>query len=124
METLAETEYQDLYRVTDGVLLVINKFEFIKYEENKWISCCRPKVKLYNNGCQKQLQILKEDYYSSYDQKIIPKGTVLYYGVQVRLVNKNKWNYQIKTTGECFSGDIKKITELLNKILEKVREEN
>lgn len=124
METLAETEYQDLYRITDGVLLVVNKFKPIDYGEDKYVSLYDPKVKLYNKGCQKQLKILKEDYYSKYADVTVSQGTVLYYGRPVRLVNKNKWNYQIKTTGECFSGDIKKITELLNKILEKVKEEN
>lgn len=32
LEVLAKTEYQDLYRVTDGVLLVVNKFVPIEYE--------------------------------------------------------------------------------------------
>ena len=27
IEVLANTEYQDLYRITDGVLLAVNKFE-------------------------------------------------------------------------------------------------
>lgn len=31
VQVLAETEYQDLYRITDGVLLVINKFKPIDY---------------------------------------------------------------------------------------------
>lgn len=124
METLAETEYQDLYRITDGVLLVVNKFKPIDYGEDKYVSLYDPKVKSYNKGCQKQLKILKEDYYSKYEDVIVFQGTVLYYGRPVELACKEEWDYQIKTTGECFSGDIKKITELLNKILEKVKEEN
>lgn len=122
METLAETEYQDLYRITDGVLLVVNKFKPIDYGEDKYVSLYDPKVKSYNKGCQKQLKILKEDYYSKYEDVIVFQGTVLYYGRPVELACKEEWNYQIKTTGECFSGDIKKITELLNQMLEKVRE--
>ena len=124
METLAETEYQDLYRITDGVLLVVNKFKPIDYGEDKYVSLYDPKVKSYNKGCQKQLKILKEDYYSKYADVIVSQGTVLYYGRPVELACKEEWDYQVKTTGECFSGDIKKITELLNTILEKVREEN
>ena len=31
MKILAQTEYQDLYRISDGVLLVINKFIRIEY---------------------------------------------------------------------------------------------
>lgn len=33
MEVLAQTEYQDLYRISDGVLLVINKFKPIDYSD-------------------------------------------------------------------------------------------
>ena len=32
MQILAQTEYQDLYRITDGVLFVVNKFTPIEYE--------------------------------------------------------------------------------------------
>lgn len=28
MEVLTQTEYQDIYRITDGVLLVVNKFSY------------------------------------------------------------------------------------------------
>lgn len=120
METLAETEYQDLYRVTDGVLLVVNKFKQINYGKDKYVSLFDPKVKSYNKGCQKQLKILKEDYYKQYDDITVPKGTVLYYGRPVELACKEEWDYQIKTTGECFSGDFDEVAELLNEILKKI----
>ena len=45
MEVLAKTEYQDLYRVTDGVLLVVNKFVPIEYENEKYFTVYRGKVK-------------------------------------------------------------------------------
>lgn len=66
VQVLAETEYQDLYRITDGVLLVVNKFKPIDYGEDKYVSLYDPKVKSYNKGCQKRLKILKEDYYKQY----------------------------------------------------------
>lgn len=36
VQVLAETEYQDLYRITDGVLLVVNKFKPINYGKDKY----------------------------------------------------------------------------------------
>ena len=45
MEVLAQTEYQDLYRVTDGVLLVVNKFVTIEYENEKHFTVSRSKAK-------------------------------------------------------------------------------
>lgn len=120
VQVLAETEYQDLYRITDGVLLVVNKFKPIYYGEDKYVSLYDPKVKSYNKGCQKRLKILKEDYYKQYDDITVPKGTVLYYERPVELARKDEWNYQIKTTGEALSGDSDEVTELLNEILKKI----
>lgn len=123
VEILAETEYQDLYRITDGVLLVVNKFKPIDYGEDKYVSLYDPKVKSYNKGCQKRLKILKEDYYKQYDDITVPKGTVLYYGRPVELARKDEWNYQIKTTGESLSGDFDEVTELLTSIIKIIDKE-
>ena len=123
MQVLAETEYQDLYRITDGVLLVVNKFKPIDYGEDKYVSLYDPKVKSYNKGCQKQLKILKEDYYSKYEDVTVSQGTVLYYGRPVELARKYEWNYQIKTTGESLSGDFDEVTELLTSIIKIIDKE-
>ena len=123
VEILAETEYQDLYRITDGVLLVVNKFKPIDYGEDKYVSLYDPKVKSYNKGCQKQLKILKEDYYSRYEDVTVSQGTVLYYGRPVELARKDEWNYQIKTTGESLSGSLDEVTELLTSIIKIIDKE-
>lgn len=123
MQVLAETEYQDLYRITDGVLLVVNKFKPIDYGEDKYVSLYDPKVKSYNKGCQKRLKILKEDYYSKYEDVTVSQGTVLYYGRPVELARKYEWNYQIKTTGESLSGDFDEVTELLTSIIKIIDKE-
>lgn len=123
MQVLAETEYQDLYRITDGVLLVVNKFKPIDYGEDKYVSLYDPKVKSYNKGCQKQLKILKEDYYSKYEDVTVSQGTVLYYGRPVELARKYEWNYQIKTTGESLSGDFDEVAELLTSIIKIIDKE-
>ncbi len=123
VQVLAETEYQNLYRITDGVLLVVNKFKPIYYGKDKWISLFDPKVKSYNKGCQKQLKILKEDYYSKYEDVTVFQETVLYYERPVELADKYEWNYQVKTTGEALSGDYHEITELLKSILKIIDKE-
>ena len=124
MQVLAKTEYQDLYRITDGVLLVVNKFKPIDYGENKWISLFNSNVKSYKKGCQKQLKILKENCYVSYENIIVPSGTILYYGRPVEIVDKSEWNYQIKTTGEAFSGNLNNILKFINDISEIIKIDN
>lgn len=91
--------------------------------KNRWVNLYNPKVKSYNKGCQKQLKILKEDYYLQYEDITVSKGTVLYYGRPVELADKTEWNYQVKTTGEALSGDHHSITELLKNILKIIDKE-
>ena len=124
LEILAKTEYQDLYRVTDGVLLVVNKFIPIEYENEKYFTVYREKVKQgkYNKGCQDWLKVLKEDYYDEYRSITVPKGTVTYIDRPVVPTdNQSDWKYEVKTTGSALSGDFDMIEMLLSSILYTIR---
>ncbi len=124
MEILAKTEYQDLYRVTDGVLLVINKFVPIEYKNERYFSVRRSKAKQgkYNKGCQDWLKVLKEDYYDEHSGITVPKGTVTYIDRPVIATdNQPDWTYEIKTTGSALSGDYDMIDMLLSSILYTIR---
>ncbi len=61
MEIVVETEYQDIYRVTDGVLLIVNKFRHIDYssQTDRIISLYDGKFKSYNKNCQKMTKGFK-----------------------------------------------------------------
>ena len=120
LEVLAKTEYQDLYRVTDGVLLVVNKFIPIEYENEKYFTVYRGKVKQrkYNKGCQDWLKVLKEDYHDEYSGITVPKGTVTFIDRPVISTNnQSDWKYEIKTLGSAPSGDFDMIEMLLSSIL-------
>lgn len=118
MEVLANTEYQDVYRIVDGVLLIVNKFKRIIYDEDKHFRVYTSKVKLksYNKGCQKWLKVLKEDYYDAYSNITVPKGTVLYQGYPIKL--SNIYKYEVKTTGTSFSGNYSTVKSIINDIRE------
>lgn len=124
MEVLAKTEYQDLYRVTDGVLLVVNKFVPIEYENEKYFTVYRGKVKQekYNKGCQDWLKVLKGDYHDEYSGITVPKDTVTYIDRPVIPTNnQSDWKYEVKTTGSALSGDFDMIEMLLSSILYTIR---
>lgn len=124
LEILAKTEYQDLYRVTDGVLLVVNKFVPIEYENEKYFTVYRDKVKQgkYNKGCQDCLKVLKEDYCDEYSGIMVSKGTVTYIDRPVIPTdNQSDWTYEVKTTGSALSGDLDMIEMLLSSILYTIR---
>ena len=125
MQILAETEYQDLYRVTDGVLLVVNKFTPIFYphmDRPYYLHSSSVKKGKYNKGCQDSLKVLKADYYDKYDDITVQKGTVMYYDMPVEpTTNKPDWQYQIKTTGDLFSGDADLMDRWISDILYGIR---
>lgn len=107
MEVLANTEYQDVYRIVDGVLLIVNKFLYKDYSKiTKGIvrvtNTKKDNCKTYHKGCQYYLKELKKDYLDTYAKVTIPKGTVLYNGYPVELTTKpENYIYEIKTTGGC-----------------------
>lgn len=111
-----------MYRVTDGVLLVVNKFVPMEIEGEKYPSVYwddRNNSRIYNKGCQKELKKLIKDYEHKYEPKWkLPKGTVLYNGRPiVSTTNEEDFRYEIKTTGSSFSGDSSEMKKILNDIL-------
>lgn len=123
MEIVAQTDYQDIYRITDGVLLVVNKFIPIDYSDQTkeyiHVYMSEVKYKSYNKNCQNYLKVLKENYESKYCPVIVPKGTVTYMDIPViSTKDKDKWKYELKTTGTAFSGDCKTMLEMLDTVVD------
>lgn len=130
MEVLANTEYQDVYRIVDGVLLIVNKFLYKDYsKKTKRIvevnNTGRDNCKTYHKGCQSCLKELKRDYLDTYTTVTIPKGTVLYHGYPIEPTNNpENYRYQIKTTGDAFGGDFTDMMAYLEMIAEIMKEHN
>lgn len=121
MEVVVQTDYQDIYRITDGVLFIVNKFIPIDYSndipEKIYVYQSDMKYRLYNKFCQKRLKVLKEDYKNKYCPVVIPKGTVMYMNTPVICTkDKTKWKYELKTTGSAFSGDFYTVRKMLDVI--------
>ena len=97
LEVVAQTDYQDIYRITDRVLLVVNKFIPIKYEGKESFRVWKSKQCRYHRNCQEWLKVLQSDYYDEYDDITVPNGTVIYQDRPVVLsTNKADYQYQIK----------------------------
>lgn len=123
MEVLANTEYQDVYRITNGVLLIVNKFLYKDYSKKtkrivKVNDIRRGNCKTYHKGCQSYLKELKRDYLDSYATVTIPKGTVLYHGYPVATTKPENYIYKIKTTGSAFGGDYSEVMNIISDICE------
>lgn len=135
MEVICQCDYQDIYRIKDGVLLIINKFKYVTdtegYRYVHLFDINRSNSKTYAKGCQKSLKILTKAYrYSSRklysnqkSEDVVPAGTVIYNGYPVKKVDSNEWTYQIKTTGEFFSGNKSNILDLIYQITRLIKGE-
>lgn len=122
MQVVCESDYQDIYRIKDGVLLIVNKFKKIDYSDktDRWVQI-ESKWK-YKKECQDRLKILKKDYYDKWSGVTVPKDTVLYYGAPVEIeTDPSQYEYQIKTTGEMFSGDSEMMLDYINDIVNVVK---
>ncbi len=122
MEIVAQTDYQDIYRITDEVLFIVNKFVSIDYSDQTkefvYVYSSEAKYKSYNKNCQNWLKVLKEDYEYEYYPVIISKGTVTYMDIPVICTNdKDKWEYELKTTGSAFSGTYDTMLEMLDTVI-------
>lgn len=124
MEVLAKTEYQDIYRIVDGVLLIVNKFLYKDYSKKtnrivKVNNTGRDNCKTYHKGCQSCLKELKRDYLDTYTTVTIPKGTVLYHGYPIEpTIKQENYIYEIKTTGDAFGGDYNEVMDMIKNIRE------
>ena len=76
----------------------------------------KAKIKSYSKNTQSHLKMLKEDYFDTFNDIHILKGTVLYNNSPVELTDKSNWDYQIKTTGDLFSGNFDEMITMLNQI--------
>ena len=125
MEVLCQTEYQDVYRIKSGVLLVVNKFrDMVDENGRKDFISTYSKNRPYHKH-SKDLRVLTDDYYYSPTQRTYKTGQVIYGCYPVELIdNKEEWTFQIKTTGDALSGTFGEITLLLTNIFQKVCETN
>lgn len=126
IEKICESDYQSIYRITDGVLLVVNKFEYMSFPNDKHPYIYRKGNKRiwkrYAEGCQTNLVELAIDYQDEYRNWFVPKGTVLYNCHPVQIVPKSQWDYQLKTTGTAFSGGRSEMLKLLSIIEDAISE--
>lgn len=121
MEAICKTDYQDVYRVKNGVLLIVNKFRYITNEDGTCDYIGHPlNNKHYASNCQGSLRVLTEEYYDWHKQRTYDIGQMMYRGYPIELANKSEWSFQVKTAGDALSGDIGTITMLLNEIIGRI----
>ena len=135
MEEIIKSEYEDVYRVTDGVTLHVKKYGKVRDEETGRYRCVKledlEKLKSYIKGknyrnCR--LKSASEDVYIdngfwSGDYTLVPKGSVFDNYFIVKPVSPNLYRYEIKATGNSYSGNVIQINKMVKDIMEVVNHE-
>lgn len=117
MQTLCKSDYQDVYRIKDGVILLVNKFDYI-HDNDGYRRCFYPTTKnsiTYASGCRDLKKVT--DRIEGYNKTYAEVGQVLYHGYPVKLIPKKNWDYQIKITGDMFSGNSKEMIDYIDDIV-------
>ena len=141
MEQVFASDYEDVYKVKDGVMFHVKKYRRV-YDEN---GCSKqiyfedkPKLKCYaRKGDHRYctLRIANEDvrvndgFALNPKYETVHKGSVFEYstgwyprnGYLVELVeNESSYKYEIKTQGNMFVGDASDLVEFLNEIIDQI----
>lgn len=115
-----KTDYVDIYRIKDNVLLYVYKHTVV----DNWVyGLDRKNTKPYIPGIDRfrtEFKIATKTIAKKY-----PVGTVFHYDFPLAIVEPSKYRYIIKTSGDAFSGDSQgfdTIIEEITKIKKKYEE--
>lgn len=135
MEEIIKSEYEDVYRVKEGVTLHVKKYSRVRDEKTGRYRCIKLedrmklknyiKDKSYQNCC---LKIASEDVHIdngfwSGEYTLIQKGSVFDGDFIIKPVSQNLYRYEIKATGNSFSGNVIQINKMVKDIMEVVNHE-
>lgn len=116
MEKIQNHPIRDIWRVKDGLLIEINKYESLDY----YVSGKRTEKRV--RGC-KGLTVLTADFTDSWDKnKAFSKGTFFLHGTPVRPIEDvSKFTADIKSSGGSIYGSMGHINKVMNDIKEIIR---
>lgn len=133
MEQVFASDYEDVYRVKDGVMFYVKKYNRVRDKKTGRYRCIKLedrmklknyiKDKSYQNCC---LKIASEDVHIdngfwSGDYTLVPKGSVFDNNFIVKPVSPDLYRYEIKTTGDSFSGLALDMTEFIENISTQIK---
>ena len=111
-EKITSTECLDVYRITDGVLFKVYKCNFISYMYSDFNK--RQHEKIAENVYRTKKQIVLRGFAC---ESIIPEGSYIVEDNWVEPTSDyTKFRFELKTTGDCFAGDINKINKYFSAI--------
>ncbi|MEK4025411.1 hypothetical protein [Sporosarcina sp. FSL W7-1283] len=110
MEQIQSHEIKDIYRVKEGLLVEIHKYESLGYHDFS------KKKEKRVRGC-KGLTILTEEFTDSYAKKTYPAGTYYYQSVPVKPIDDVKlFKAEIKSSGGSIMGNFDETEVILESI--------
>lgn len=110
MEKIQSHDVKDIWRLREGLLLEVHKYENIRYVsvDKKYLKVVR--------GC-KGLCELREDFTDTYNKITYSKGDLIYGNFHISiLIDSSYFRFEIKSSGGSVYGSGSDIDEVLNNI--------
>ena len=114
METVFTSEYQDIYRLKKGVLFFVNKFDHASGKNGTYDFVGSSHAKRYSSVRYCDLSILQQD--TCVHGNVYRVGQILFCGYPISLVDASKWTYQIKSSGDNFSGNSEEMLAIFEEV--------
>lgn len=106
VEKITEHEYMDVYRIRDGVLLKVKKYKQSDTRHIGWHNIKEYKASLEKLTGLKNLYKVISDIECKYGSWKLSAGDIIFENEHVIPTNNYmEYRYEVKTTGECFSGN-------------------
>ena len=119
MEQITKHEYLDVYRIADGVLLKVKKYKDSETCHIGWHTIEKYKSSLTKLKGLKNLFVVNSDIKCEYGWFELNVGDVIFESEHIiPITNPSEYRYEIKTTGEMFSGNYKEVSNYLYIIIE------
>lgn len=122
-DIIIDNKYMKQVRLIDGVLINVYKCKF-GYDVSSYIKTPRKQL----NKIEDCFYITKEILIDTWRNKEYPIGTILYksyasYYPILKINDKKDWDWEIKTTGNAFSGNTESFKCLLDSVSNFIKSE-
>ena len=124
MEIVLKSEYQDIYRLKKGVLFFVNKFHPLYNGDGGVDYIGYSKSKRYVSVRYCDLHVLTEPV--TVADRSYPAGQMLFDGRPICLAESMRdcWTYQLKASGDSFSGDASDMLSMLGEVADVISGSN
>ncbi|MFE8701150.1 hypothetical protein ACFYKX_11145 [Cytobacillus sp. FJAT-54145] len=123
MQIIQQHSLQDIYRIQDGLLVVVNKYKSLSYYEPQLEKVKKKKLKGISKAYELVEEVTVEKYYPTRQFVTYPANSLILHSKVVEpLTDPQDYYYEIKASGGTIEGNLETILQTQAKIQQLLEE--